>query len=733
MAGGDKKGVELEPLEDRDREKRLLRQVQRIESIEALEDAGKWREARQEYELLAAQTGWTGILRDRVQSLRQIERMPSPSTAFLAIYRRYRQGLDADASEQRSVAQDAFEQVSHDPAAGFLRAQAAYQLASLAWEWLDFPTAIRLYQQSLRDFPQSAKREETLLMLARCALLPETAAGRNPTAGRAALDQLAKEFLHSRFHDAALGLRGRLHYLNAEYSAAFWCYRAIGDSRSVETMLNEATGIAKRPYRVWLFAAYLRHLPKVQTYDEYGQAISAIDRTRYALDADDLARFAALLRKSPDLPGPYFYYRLYHTSLKPADLTALANLADQIVAQHPVTQFSPVVRVRLAEVYYRRRQYDKALRWATTAQQGSSTPYDRALYVQGAALHRLGRSREALTAFRLLLTRCSHSPLLHGAREETAILCESLGDLTGALEQYIALDYTADIAYLLDARMSLAEVETAYKRLRTGQHKFQSYNSHGRRSGGYNLHYRERELLTYTLGIRNLREGHWDTAERWFKQMKGKRLRIFSQGRADWGTHPSPDPLTAVRELRRLDAACTSAPNDSARAAALYKVATYYYSHGTLLLYNPLLWQEERAWDFGFFLPLNSMKGPDAAATHAYMYRHEVYARSLALCLEIAERYPKAPVAPQALYRAACSARYLANFNGWWRTENHTHNHWREAARLMHLCSIRYPKHPLAKEAAKYAHVFEQERKDSWDENARTDARPPASALYTIR
>jgi len=726
VGAGSGKSVELEPPDEEVDAKRRLRFAARITAIERIEDGGKWRQARQELEALAAQMGWTGTLRDRVQLLHQIETMPTVPPALLTTYRHYRQGLDADEQQQRGPAQDAFEQVYRDPAAGFLRAHACYQLASMAWEWLDFPRAVSLYQGLLQEFPQSAKREDTLMMLARCALQPATTAGRNLAAGRAALDQLAQEFPHSRFQLAALGLRGRLHYLNAEYPAAFRCYQAVGDSRSIETMLKERVESTPGKYRVWLLRAYLRQLPKAHTYTDYAQAISAIDRTRYALTSKDLKQFAALLRQDPTLPDPYLYYRLYHTDLKPADLKSLAQLADEIVAAHPATPLSAVVRVRLAEVYYRARQYEKALRWAGD-QRGGGKPYDRALYVRGATLQKLGKTREALDEFRALLGRCPNSALRHGAREETAILCEALGDRIGALEQYFALEYTADIAYLLDSRMSITEVEAALHRFRRGRHSARNYGGEG--AGEFTLHYSERELLTYTLAVLSLRAERWDDAERWLKQLKSKRRLRFSLGRAHWESRSSPDPLTAARDLRRLSAAAQAAPNDNARATALYKVATYYYTHGTLLLYNPLLWQNERAMDFGFFLNPKHVNAEEASATRAYMYRHEVYARALAICLQIAQRYPNAPVAPQALYRGACSARFLANFNGWWRAENHQRNHWREAARLMRDCAVRYSHHPLAKEAAKYAKVFEQERKDAWDESVRNYV-PPQRLCY---
>jgi len=109
-----------------------------------------------------------------------------------------------------------------------------------------------------------------------------------------------------------------------------------------------------------------------------------------------------------------------------------------------------------------------------------------------------------------------------------------------------------------------------------------------------------------------------------------------------------------------------------------------------------------------------ALHGQDARVIRDYMYRHEVYARSLKTCLSVADRYPSTSAVPQALYCAACAARSLASFNEWWRNEDRNENHWLESIRLMKRLLRRYPRHPLAKEARKYARVFNEERKGSW-------------------
>src|SRR5260370_20396851 len=102
--------------------------------------------------------------------------------------------------------------------------------------------------------------------------------------------------------------------------------------------------------------------------------------------------------------------------------------------------------------------------------------------------------------------------------------------------------------------------------------------------------------------------------------------------------------------MRALQRAAGSARNSNARAAALYKYASYYYTHGTLLLYNPALWGGERMMDFDFYWNERHATKEDDDASWEHHYEHDVYARALKLCRQIAERYPNSTTAPKALY-----------------------------------------------------------------------------------
>ncbi|HLK61666.1 MAG TPA: tetratricopeptide repeat protein, partial [Chthonomonadaceae bacterium] len=598
-----------------------------------------------------------------------------------------------------------------DPAAGFLKEYARYQQASVAYAWLDFPRALTLYQQFLNDFPKSAKREAGLLMLARCALRPQVAESTRADVGKQALDQLFQEFPHTRYADAAQGLQGRLYYLTGRYADAVRCYLAIHDMESATRAAARLPANTGEIAHVSILEGHLRRLLTVSNLDRYQQSVLAINGLAPYLTKTERAQFSHDVLQDPELAAPYLYYRLYHCDNKPSDLQHMVALAESLIARHSTAQLSPLVRVRLAEVYYQNRRYDQALDWANRAL-AAAPQYDRALFVHGATQHKRHEYHVAIADFKTLLRDCPGSSLQHGAWEELAILDETVGDMGGALEQYLALNYRPDIAYLLDAKMTIPQIEAYYKAtpedLSDESHFNYSYEDSSTLAPPS---YKRRDLLAYTIGIRYLRQEQWDQADLWLKRVPAEKLKAFNKGREEWGSKPSPDPLTASHELHALQHTASEAKTEATRAEALFRYASYYYSHGTLLLYNPMLWQEERAFNFSMYWDKKQPTPEDLSATKRYMYSHEVYAHTRALCLEIARRYPDTPTAPKALYRAACSDRYLATFNGWWREENAQEDHWKEAARLMRELAQRYPHDPLAADAKKFAGVFTEERK----------------------
>ena len=119
-----------------------------------------------------------------------------------------------------------------------------------------------------------------------------------------------------------------------------------------------------------------------------------------------------------------------------------------------------------------------------------------------------------------------------------------------------------------------------------------------------------------------------------------------------------------------------------------------------------MLWEHSRAANFAFYWNDSIATDRDDNAVAAHMHSHETYAHTLEICRTIAKRYPASPIAPRALYRAACAAYHLSNMNGWWRDEDEGHDHKKEASKLMSRIAKNYPESAFRHSAAKYATVF---------------------------
>ena len=684
--------------EDKDRQASEKRQKARTAKLSAgleAELAGRWAEARRQYESVVKTDGWTGGLRDRVEILTRLSGDKAPvSPAFGEILQTYFKNVPLENSEKAAEAAANLDKIAANPDADWLRERAAYQAASVMAVNGDNAQAILRYQALLKGYPNGAKRQDALIMLARTALLSEDPKKRDIPAGETALNQLAKEFPKSRYRASIAGLRARILYAQEKYPAAATAYLALRDADSLELTRRRLVGSAKGALDAPLLEMYLERLANAKTWTGYADALVSVDRTRARMSAEASREFAAAVQNDYDLAAAYIYYRLYHTRNQPADLKNLTRLADTFAARAGAAKLPALVRVRLAEVYYQRKMYDRALKWAESVD--AANVRDRALFVRGAIKQKLGRKAAALADFNALLARCPDSFLRRAARENVAILDEAAGNRSGALEQYFALNYSLDIAFLLDIRMTPREIETYLAAHRNSPQK---------------------DLLAYSLGIRYLSDERWQEAEKWLKQVAPAKYAAYNKTREDSNflDSKSPAPLDALRELRELYRAVSDAPSDNERAAALYAYASYYSTHGTLLLYNAGLWQGGREYAFQFWQNSRQTSTQDETAIRNHMISREVYSRSRRICLELARRYPASPVAPAAVYRAAAACRRLAAFNTWWTAENKRHNYWDEATSLMNRVADTYPKSPQAEKARKYAAVFQKEKKGLWE------------------
>jgi outer membrane protein assembly factor BamD (BamD/ComL family) len=719
MGNGTPSGIELE-VNPRDGSEWDANRARFIAKADALFRQGKWKAAQAAFLYVQRRFGSSGSVNDRLEIIQVLVGMrQKASPALMNALNEYALAVSAIPNESHptDASIQAIERLANDKTIGFLQRHAMYQRACLAWDADRPEDAVLWFQRFLNVYRRGPRREEALIMLARAAVLSEDSSHVNVPICQTALDRLRREFPGSRFTRSAIGLRGRCLYLTRKFNKSLECYFAVGDMPSAEVVVREMQSNVPPDFSARLLAGYLRRLASAKNAYQYEQAVQSIDRVSKTFTPRDARLFSSMLTHDLTLPAPYFYFRLYHTHEYWKGLGQMARKADEILANHSAATLPALVRVRFAEIYYQQNWYPLALRWANMALDGSAAskpawgeqPHEseiRGLYVRGATLHKMKRYGQALSDFESLASKHPDSPLIHGAREELALLYEATGDLSSALDQYFALGYQADIAYLLDARMRTDEIERYLRRCKgrfytNAEDRWYSDRTTIPRTLGIS------DLITYSLGIRYLRAEKWDRAAYWLRQTPRNEYVNFSRGRYDWWNSKSPDPLTAARELGHLHRVSLTSATDNARATALFNYASYYYKHGNLLLYNPALWQHERESSFGTWNEKLGTK-KDLQTIKAYMHEHEVYARTLTLCESIAARYPNSDVAPQALYRAAAAADRLSDFNFWWRYDD-SHNHALEASKLMAKIVNRYPNSPLKKEAKKFAKIYKSE------------------------
>ncbi|MGO8671513.1 MAG: tetratricopeptide repeat protein [Capsulimonadaceae bacterium] len=647
-----------------------------------------WSGAAAAYRALVRLNGWTGGLRDRLTVIAAetaagtcMDRLKSDSL------RGYLHGMALDDLGKRAAARAALTALLGSHPDRLIRAHASYQLASLDYEQYRFRDAERGYGSLLsRD---QGLRPAALLMLARCYLLHRRPTPADIVTGRTYVEDLVRSSPPVYYRLAIEGLQARIAYLIGHYSVAAADYERLDDLPSLERVIDHSR-IDMPSAAAFLFAGYLRQLAAVSSFYAYEDAAHDVDRVCDVMTPDDATAFARLLHRNPSVAAPYFYYRLYLSDNTPQDLKSLARLADSL-GREGGDALPAAVSVKLAEVYYQCNKLPRALVWANRSLTREAT--DRALFVRGACLLRMHRCPDASAAFTRMLLAFPQSHLARSAHEELALTREAMGDFSGALDQYVILGYRPDIAFLLDVRMTRLQVR-------------QFLMSH--------LHTSLRNELMYSYGIRCLREEQWHEAAIWLGRVPRRTYRTYGACPDDswyaWFDRPGPGgPLAAVRGLAVLQEAVDRAHTRRARAAALYAYASYYYTKGTLLLYNQRLWNGHRVAAFSWWWDTNVETPANNNAVRRYMYNHEVYARCLAICLRIARLYPDTPAAPKAMYRAACCFHNLSDFNNWWRDEDTHHGLNRQAIHWMQMVYTRYPHSPLAPSARKFAGVFADE------------------------
>lgn len=708
-------------LDDRRAEnaERLTREARRLEA------RGRFGAAIGLYrDMIDRSLGVAAFCRDRAEVLAEAQRRGKPRQWNRYIAARNVYESDRARQEDRQRVRLRMQTIADDPGAGFLRAHALYTIAAISYDAGNTALATAEFGRCSARYPESPRAESASMMALRSLLGARSRQAILPSSSGVRGRRLAVAFLakypRSRFRSDALGWLARADYVTGRYAVALREYKrqfSAATSRyrpsteilrdRSENRYSERLNSSGPMFRIYdsiatcqmamgraddAFATYL------EAYGHCDKALAALylQDWNVRVGRKQAARLAAMLVGRPALLQQYLDFRIHMTTPGSGDISSLVSLGERCLRSHRGTRLSRLILARLAEIAYVGKRYASARRFASRGMRVRAEGGDLALYVFGATSNRMRRYREAADAFRDLIKEYPRSRLVGGARECLALACEKTGRLAESLQQYVTLKYHWDVAYLLDIRMSPADIEA-----------FLATHPAAR----------TRKVVLYALAMRYLRRDHFGRAEEMLRKLsRPDRLKLSwlarrpSERYLGWDEGSGLyDPLRTAHDLARLRQAYKTALGPGSKAHALFALASYYHKHRNLLLYNPSLWKGERALCYEMFWDKSVATQADGQAWRAHSYEHECMARSRALCLEIVHRYPRSSVAPRAAYTAAVDCFRLSTLNSWWRDEDARAGLSKQAVRLMELVVRRYPKSSVARAAAKYAAVFSDE------------------------
>ncbi len=349
------------------------------------------------------------------------------------------------------------------------------------------------------------------------------------------------------------------------------------------------------------------------------------------------------------------------------ELERIARFATAMIKRHTKAKLSGAFILRVAEAELELQNFTEALNLALKAIATGLTGDLRAeaLWVKGSAEHQQKDLKAARKTLGQLTTEFPNGKLTEGARRLMALAAEDQDDLEFALEQYLRLNYQYDVAYFVDVLLPTDRLaKFVESRKEVPQHN----------------------KLVYSLGVRYMREGRWNEARSVLRQVRTEPDPIlnwsFDRTRRevdklrdwDWGerrfirTSWAMNDLKTIDTLEQMEQAAELAPDDEAKAEALYQLAGYYFAADDLLLYNPAVWdgmRRELLFDLSTSDRFRLENEPQALFDHSQS--HDTYARSIPIYLDIAARFPHTKAAKDALYSAVVAHERLSDINDYWR------------------------------------------------------------------
>lgn len=596
------------------------------------------------------------------------------------------------------------------PAAGDvnLKDNVAYLKAAGLYRDDDLLEASRAFDALARKYPHSEKREAALFMAALSTM--KISNTYTPTSGdEDHLHEGAEEgeerhevTIDDAWRDAVAGFKRAM----AEYPRG----RHFNNARGWIAYL-----MLRNHDRAAALVEYYRMLSDQNDKFAQIEAVNSLEMIRHHATDEELSRVEEQLADEPQAALTYAYHNIYNYSIDPGEVSypdfesvndaegnydaeassrsyqaetrewnksravvgrktveRVLAFSQRLLARYPKLAIGGAFALRVAEANVELGNNDDAVRFAQRALQSGLQNDERAqaLWTIGVGEHRLQHFTSARKNLETLIRDYPKSDLITGARRLLAMVAEDAGDIDGALEQYLALKYTVDVAYFVDVLMTIEQLAQFIE---------------------HHPNLPEKNELTYSLGLRYLRANLWNDARATFARVHAvadPEAGFFSSG-CNGGTNDCKDPkdpkwdvdrnpivtnellmleIQTANDLERLEQAVTRAADSEATAEALYQLASHQYEASSLLFYNPVLWTGNRYWHLSYFALEGRYRAPNEPQhLFAYMQEHETLSRALKIYLEIVDRYPKTRAARDAFYTAAVCHDRLSGYNPYWR------------------------------------------------------------------
>lgn len=486
---------------------------------------------------------------------------------------------------------------------------------------------------------------------------------------RAGFERVMREYPQGRYYSDARGWLGHLSLLVGDSAGALVeYYRLLSET-------NEAGRV---------------------------EALFSLSLVRYRADDSDMDSVEKALEHEPAAALAYAYHNIYNYALRPESerqyyerydeeddagkqapderrqLERTASFANRMMNRFASSSVGAAFVVRVAEVDLELDNDADASRLARRALATGAKGDIRAeaLWIAGASEFRRHRYSTARQALVTLIAENPNNRYTEGARRQLAMIEEETGNIEGALDQYLALDYRHDVAYFVDVLMTPEQLATFIAKRPSIV---------------------RRDELLYALGIRYLRDRRWNDARGTFAQIRtiarnaddeyltkieaepwryDRRDEAPKEQEFDSsirGIRPRwiDEDVRTANELERLEREVEAAPTDERKAEALYQIASYQFER-SLLFYNPLAWHGERHELLYDLDQRGAFREPnESQMLLGYMQKHDMASSSLPLFLEVVRRFPNTRAARDALFTAAVCHERLHEYNGYWREIYH--------------------------------------------------------------